>query len=283
MVSRHAKKIADARQRELARLAALSADRLEETVASLNARLVTATQDAAQQGLLREHAEDMASVAQELLAVVSHDLRNPLNSIVLSAEVLLAQNPADQTMHKSVNRINASALSAMRLINDLLDYSQARVAGRIRIFREEANIHELAQSAVDELEFAQRGHTVHVRAEGDGIGLVDANRMTQVLLNLISNAFTHSPDSSDVDVATQTDNGRIVIRIHNANRFGPIPSELLPVLFLPFKSGSARSGSPTRSIGLGLYIVDQIVKAHGGRVDVDSADAATTFTVTIDR
>ena len=107
--------------------------------------------------------------------------------------------------------------------------------------------------------------------------------MTQVLLNLISNAFTHSPDSSDVDVATQTDNGRIVIRIHNANRFGPIPSELLPVLFLPFKSGSARSGSPTRSIGLGLYIVDQIVKAHGGRVDVDSTDAGTTFTVTIDR
>jgi signal transduction histidine kinase len=149
MVSRHAKKIADARQRELARMAALSADRLEETVASLNARLVTATQDAAQQGLLREHAEDMAAVAQELLAVVSHDLRNPLNSIVLSAEVLLAQNPADQTMHKSVNRISASALSAMRLINDLLDYSQARVAGRLRIFRQAANIHELAQSAVD--------------------------------------------------------------------------------------------------------------------------------------
>lgn len=283
MVSRRAKKIADARQHELARLAELSSLRLDETVASLNARLITAAQDATTQGLLIKHAEDVASVAQELLAVVSHDLRNPLNAIVLSAEALLLQNPDDPVLHKVANRISASALSALRLINDLLDYSQARVAGRIRIVCREANIHELAQAAVDELEFAQRGHTVHVHAEGDGFGNMDADRITQVLLNLIANAFSHSPNDSDVEVTTQTDNGRVVIRIRNANRTGPIPPELMPVLFEPFKAGSARSGSSSRSIGLGLYIVDQIVRAHGGRVDVDSTDAGTAFTVTIGR
>lgn len=276
--SRRVKKTAEARAREMARLADLAVHRLEDTVASLNARLLTAAQDAAKQERILKDAQDVAAFAQEVLAIVSHDVRNPLNSIMLSAQMILTDEDT-QRRNQNANRIVASTLAAMRLINDLLDYSQARIAGRIRITPQEANLHDLARVAVEELEYAKRGHLIRVRTEGDGIGQFDPDRLFQVLLNLISNALAHSPDKSKVEVATVGKNRTLVVQVHNANRTGPIPPELLSVLFEPFKSGSTRSGA--HAVGLGLYIVDQIVKAHGGRVDVASTDQGTTFTVTV--
>ena len=280
--SRRVKKTAEAQAREMARLADLAVHRLEDTVTSLNARLMTAVQDAAKQEHVLKEARDVAAFAQEVLAVVSHDLRNPLNSIMLSAQMILMADDAPRRK-QNANRIIASTLAATRLINDLLDYSQARVAGRIRIARQEANLHDLARTAVDEVEYAKRGHSIRVRADGDGVGQFDPDRILQVLLNLISNSLAHSPDDSEVDVATVGDKGVLVIRVHNANRDGPIPPDLVPVLFEPFKTGSVQSGGRARSVGLGLYIVDQIVKAHGGRVDVASTDQGTSFTVTLGR
>jgi signal transduction histidine kinase len=118
-----------------------------------------------------------------------------------------------------------------------------------------------------------------VEWEGDCTGEWDAQRIEQVLSNLVSNALAHSPHGSTVSVSVRGGDD-VVVTTQNINREGAIPAELIRVLFEPFTSGIGKSRGHA---GLGLYIVDQIVKAHGGHIDVASADHSTTFTVHLPR
>jgi signal transduction histidine kinase len=122
---------------------------------------------------------------------------------------------------------------------------------------------------------------LHLVQAGSGEGAWDGDRLAQLVSNLLSNAVHYSPLDSPVHIETRGEERELVLTVHNTG--APIPPEVLPRLFQPMQRGVAEV-SQARSVGLGLYIVDQVVRAHGGRVEVAStAEAGTTFTVRLPR
>ncbi|UQA56434.1 sensor histidine kinase [Polyangium aurulentum] len=218
---------------------------------------------------------------QQLIGIVSHDLRNPIAAMVTGAAILRQALPADSPLKRTAARVASSGERATRLIRDLLDFTQARTGSGIPIARREADIHLVCKHAVDEVAFNNPGREIVHRAEGEGRGAWDPDRISQVVDNLTRNAVSYSPPGSVVTVRSRDDGARVLVEVHNQGT--PIPEDVLPTLFEPFKRGE-RKQDPDRSIGLGLFIVREIVSAHGGEVTVRSTAAeGTTFSLDLPR
>ncbi len=217
-----------------------------------------------------------AEFAEQLVGIASHDLRTPLTAILTSAAVLLRREP-DERVATPVRRIVASSRRAARMIDDLLDFTRARVGGGIPLQRAPVDAHPLVDQVVDELRLTHPGREVHVSHHGPGTGAWDPARLGQLVSNLVANALGYGASGRLVTVAVEGANGELSIRVHNAG--APISPDALPHIFEPFKRGRQEEAGE-RSLGLGLYIVDRIVSAHGGRVEVTStAEAGTEFRV----
>lgn len=229
-----------------------------------------------------EERRQAAEFAQELVAVVSHDLRNPLHAIRLSAEIILRSGPADERSTRAAQRIISSSQRATRLVGSLLDFTQARVGGGITVRLVSADMHELTTHSVDEMRAANPSRKIALLRSGAGTGHWDADRLSQALGNIIGNAISHSPGDSTVEVKSYSDDEHAYVEVHNLNREGPIAPELLPVLFEPFNQGRGHVAEH-KSIGLGLYIVRSIVRAHSGEVAVVSNEQGTTFEMRLPR
>jgi PAS domain S-box-containing protein len=230
----------------------------------------------------REELEERTRFEQHLLGIVSHDLRNPLGAILLGATALLEMGEPDDVTAKIARRIHSSAERSVRMISDLLDFTQARLGGGIRLEKRAADLHGLASTAIDEVEgtFAER--TVELLQKGDTRGRWDADRIAQVVTNLVTNALKYSPPGTPVAVRAEGSDDLVELSIHNEGP--PIPLERLGQIFEPLQRATDQIDMKTRSVGLGLYIVDAIVKAHGGTVGVVSIEGAgTTFTVRLPR
>ncbi|MBL0697141.1 HAMP domain-containing histidine kinase [Comamonas sp. JC664] len=213
-------------------------------------------------------------------AVLGHDLRNPLSAILTAAD-LLYRRTEDAAVRKSASRMLTSGKRMGRMIEDVLDLARARLAGGIPLRRSETDFSQLVQRMVQEHQTAFPQHSIEVRQDGDLVGDWDADRLAQVASNLIGNALQHGDASEPVQLhldGTQPD----AISFSVAN-VGVIPTELQPYLFDPFRRGSQQRGR-TGGLGLGLYIVQQIIHAHHGSVDVESgASRHTTFRVVLPR
>jgi PAS domain S-box-containing protein len=230
----------------------------------------------------REELEKRTTFEQHLLGIVSHDLRNPLAAIVLSATSLLQMRDQSERVTKLARRIHSSAERSTRMIGDLLDFTQARLGGGIRLERRPADLYALASTMLDEVEAAYPERTLDLTRAGDTRGTWDADRILQVMTNLVTNALKYSPAGTPVAVRAEGHNGAVELAIHN--ECPPIPPELLGRIFEPLQRATDQIDRKTRSVGLGLYIVNAIVRAHGGTVAVVStADAGTTFTVRLPR
>jgi PAS domain S-box-containing protein len=226
-----------------------------------------------EQRRLEAEARRLADFEQEILGIVSHDLRNPLSVVRMSASLLLKQKGLDAGQSRTLWRIVSAADRATRLIHDLLDFSQVRLGGGIRVERRAMDLRDLARAVVDELLTAHPGRRVTLVLEGDGRGQWDADRLAQVLGNLLGNALQHSPADTQVRVGVLGMADLVQVEVHNQ---GPaINPELLPHLFEPFRRGNG-SASRTGSVGLGLYITHQLVLAHGGTIEVESAPGQGT-------
>jgi PAS domain S-box-containing protein len=229
---------------------------------------------------LYQQAQDAIRVREDVVAIVSHDLRNPLNAISLSATGLLKREDVDERTTKTASRIYAAADRATGMIRDLLDFTQARVGG-IPIHPRPLDFHEHVQRVVEEVRLAWPERALHLHASGDGRGAWDEGRLAQVITNLVGNALQHSPRGTPVRVTTRAEGDEVVLEVHNEG--APIPAELLPTLFAPYHRGP-ESGAGRGSLGLGLFIARQIVLGHGGTLDVRScAGEGTTFTVRLPR
>ncbi len=240
-----------------------------------------ATADITEQKRLEAETRQRAAFERQLIGIVSHDLRNPLSAITLTASALKRQ-ASDEHQQRGIHRIHTSAERANRMIRNLLDFTQARHRGTIPIQRTSADMHELVRAVVDEARAARPERSIEVSQAGNGAGQWDADRLAQVISNLLSNALQYSPASSPVRVATRGEGETLVMEVHNSGP--PIAAELLPRIFEPLERGTELVDSEGRSIGLGLYIVRHLVLSHGGRVDVHSTSAeGTTFTVRLPR
>ncbi|WP_240360548.1 GAF domain-containing sensor histidine kinase [Pyxidicoccus caerfyrddinensis] len=226
-------------------------------------------------------AHEAAQLREQLIGIVSHDLRNPLNAITLTAATLIRRTDLDDRARRGLSRILESADRANRLIRDLLDFTQARMGKPLPVNPQSVDLHALTQQVVDEVGLATPGRRLDVVCEGDARGTWDPDRIAQVLTNLLTNALQYSPAGTPIRVKTEGQGGKVVLSV--CNEGPPIPAQVLPGLFEPMTRGS-REGGERRSIGLGLYIVDQIVRAHAGSVEVVSTEGVgTTFRVRLPR
>jgi len=275
--------IAEARAAEVDRMAVLSEQRLAEVFTTMNVRLKGALRDIDEGNKLRAEVEQTSAFAQELLAIVSHDLRNPLGVVIAASGVLLRRHHKDAALTDVLRRIVRSADRATRLVGELLDFSQARIGGGIPVVGQPGNIHDIVRHVVEEIEISNPERVIISDRSGPGDGAWDSDRIVQALSNLLGNALTHSPSASRISVRSEGGAETVSVTIANQNRDGPIPSEVLPRLFDPFKRGVSRTTAKSKSVGLGLYIVQQIVKGHGGDIHVVSDLEGTAITVSLPR
>jgi signal transduction histidine kinase len=217
---------------------------------------------------------------QRLIGIVSHDLRNPFAAIGLGTHAL-AQQPLPPAAQRVVVRIARAADRATRLINDLLDFARARIGSRIPVNPQPTNLRELLEEVVDELQALAPGRLIRVVHRGGETGSWDADRLAQVISNLVGNAVQHGTPGRPIVVEADVTDDEAVLTVVNE---GPgIPPAELAALFEPYRRGANAAGS-RGSLGLGLYIAREVIAAHGGTIDVESIpDATTRFTVRLPR
>ncbi len=217
---------------------------------------------------------------EKLIGIVSHDLRNPLNAILLGTTLLLSDEGRDPSTKKSLSRIQRGAERATRLVSDVLDFTQARLGSGIPMQRETTNAHEIAAQVADEVLAGHPRREVVLEPSGEGDVSWDAQRIAQVLANLLGNALKYGATATPVTLRTRDEGAAgVVVEVHNLGE--PIAAETMATMFEPMKRGAADLSA--RSIGLGLYIVKHIIDAHGGVIEVTSTGAGTTFTIRLPR
>lgn len=226
-------------------------------------------------------AAQRALLAEQLVGIVSHDLRSPLNAVLLGTHLLRARELSESDA-RVVARIASSAERATRLVGDLLDFTQARLGGGLGVEPRQVDLHAIVRECVEELKLAWPGRMIAVHARGSGVAELDPDRIAQLVGNLASNALTYGAVEQPISITSCSNAERVELIVHNHGQ--PIPATLLPHIFEPLRRGDQSVKLGSRSIGLGLYIVRQIATAHGGTVTVTSNETGgTAFAVHIPR
>ena len=212
-------------------------------------------------------------------AVLGHDLRNPLSAIVASAHVLRQnQDPMARDMGA---RVLSSARRMARLIEDLLDFSRARLAGGITVRPEPGDLEDMIRRVLQEHQAAAPERRIVLTREGSLRGDFDGERVAQMASNLVGNALQHGAREGEISVHLDgSDARRVRLQVGNP---GEIPPELVDEIFEPFRGRREEIGSRGGGLGLGLYIVQQLARAHGGEVSVTSGNGMTCFAVELPR
>lgn len=238
--------------------------------------LVGVLQDITSTSKQQSEAQDRALFAEQMVGIVSHDLRNPLSVISMNAQ-LLTLLLKDERQLASAATIIRSVERSQRLINDLLDFTQVRLGQRMTIKSIRTNLHAEVADAVRELSQAFPGNIIRHLPDGNPWCLVDNDRIVQAIGNLVANAVTHGSPQQPITIRTENRGNFFYISVHNSGT--PIPPDLLSQLFEPMIRGETY-GSSGNGVGLGLYIVREIAKAHAGSVRVSSDESSgTIFTI----
>lgn len=262
---------------EIAAFIARDRDKYERELVQSRKRLETLVADATR---LQAEAKARATFAEQMMGIVSHDLRNPLSTIQMGT-VLLARGELSPSQQRALARISSATEKATRLIADLLDFTQAQLGKGLAVSLESIDLHQSVAETIDDLTVAYPARRLVHRQVGAGACLADAGRLAQLVGNLVSNAMAYGVPDAPVTVVSTVEVSSFSISVHNQG--APIPTEALPGLFQPMSRGSA-VGRGSRSVGLGLYIVNEIARAHGGRTGATSLpDEGTTFTTVIPR
>ncbi len=223
---------------------------------------------------------------QTFLAILGHDLRSPLSSILMSATILLKSGEPGSEQSNFAFRIKRNVSTMSRMINDLLTYASAQIGREIPILRKAANMETICRGSLDEIQSAYPDAVFHFETSGDLDGEFDTPRFQQVLSNLLNNAVKYGENGLPVLFSANGEADSIVIQVKN---FGnTIPFESLEIIFNPLIQLSSDNSNPnprpTDSIGLGLFIAREIVKGHNGTVEVRSSDKdGTVFIVELPR
>jgi signal transduction histidine kinase len=223
-------------------------------------------------------ARRIGAVQEQLMAVVGHDLRTPLSVITLGAKMLLRQ-PLDESAARTVRRIEKSAGRMSAMIRDLLDFGRARRGQGIPFEPADVDVLEAVRGAVAEARAAHPARDVRFAADGALRLRADADRVAQVTTNLVVNALEHGAPGEPVSVRLSGGAAAVELAVHNAG--APIPEDRAANLFEPFVRGNQDDAGG--HLGLGLFIVREIVRAHGGNVEVRSSEEGTTFVVRLPR
>lgn len=219
------------------------------------------------------------------LAILSHDLRNPLNSIAMSAAMLPhLVAPAPET-NEVVSQIATNADVMARMISDLLDYTRTRLGAGMPVDPAPMDLGSLCEELFNEFRTAHPNRNIRFQSEGDLTGHWDSDRLRQAISNVMGNAIQHSPESALVELKVKGEGPTVVLVVYNGGSVIP-PGELASIFDPLVRGSSAEHPKQNRpgSIGLGLYIARQIAQSHGGSIEATSSEeAGTAFTVRLPR
>lgn len=228
--------------------------------------------------LHRELAQAV-KLSDMFVGILGHDLRTPLGAITMAAE-LIVRTADDARALKPAGRILRSANRMTRMIEQLLDFARVRQGRGIRLQVSPAELDDLVHQVVAELGDANPHARLAVSSSGDLAGHWDSDRLYQVVTNLVGNAIQHGTAGSPISVSVDgTRAASVHLRVENV---GAIPAEAMPTLFDPFERADT-SKTRDKGLGLGLFIAREIVRAHGGDIDVRSENGTTRFDVTLPR
>jgi signal transduction histidine kinase len=234
---------------------------------------------------ITRYDEGVEQAKETFVAILGHDLRLPLGAISTSAEFVLETGALEEPQRTLVARIAASATRTIGMVGELLDFTRSRLGGGIPVVRADTDLAQLVRDAADEVQAAYPGHEIQVNSAGEQRGQWDAARLAQAFGNLIGNAVQHGRDGAPVTVEVRGEAEQVVIAVHNGGAV--IPPDQLDGIFNPMKARQTLrqvDRGPTGSLGLGLYIAERIVDAHGGRIAVNSSEErGTTFIVHLPR
>ncbi|MBY5775746.1 PAS domain-containing sensor histidine kinase [Rhizobium leguminosarum] len=217
--------------------------------------------------------QQTAELREEFIAVLGHDLRNPLASISAAARILRKEKQTDRAI-KVLDLMQGSVVRMSALIDNVLDFARGRLGGGITLERRSEHLEPLLRQVIEELRFSHLDRAIEVTIEFDGPIDCDSGRIGQLVSNLLGNALTHGAPDEPVRLSAATVDGKLELWI--ANGGAPISSEAMTALFQPFFKGEA--GTSQRGLGLGLHIASEIARAHGGTITVSSDDKETRFT-----
>jgi sigma-B regulation protein RsbU (phosphoserine phosphatase) len=239
----------------------------------LNARDQSRSSEAVARANLKDE-RNTSELREQFIAVLGHDLRNPLASISAGARILL-RRPRDETETRVLQMMETTVTRMSGLIDNVLDFARGRLGGGITLSRD-ANrpLEPVLQQVVDELSAAMPDRVIESDFRIAGPVNCDRSRIGQMVSNLLGNALTHGSPDKPVKVVASTANGMFELWIANAG--APIPGAAMANLFQPFFRGQVRAS--LRGLGLGLYIASEIAKAHEGTLTVTSTAEETRFT-----
>jgi hypothetical protein len=218
---------------------------------------------------------ETAELREQFIAVLGHDLRSPLQTVLAGTSFLMrtASEPQQRTM---LERIHSSGERMSRLIDDIMDFARGRLGGGVPLARSPVAIVDVARDVVAEVSAAHPDRVLRLHASDGEPASLDRGRIAQMLANLVANAVEHGAVDQPIDVHVARAGDRITCAVTSRGR--QIPADVRPRLFQPFfRGGESR---PRTGLGLGLYIAAEIARAHGGSIEAtSSADGVTTFTV----
>jgi PAS domain S-box-containing protein len=231
----------------------------------------------------QKHNQEQLILARDfekwVLAIVGHDIRDPLSAIKLAALALARVIDPSGAVKRHADVVTRGVNRIQNIVADLLDLSRVREGTGIPIEPQPTDMSAMCQQIIDELKAIARERNITFDCEADGHGDWDEHRVLQAISNLTSNAVRHGTPGSPVHVRLTGDDQRVAVEVHND---GAIPGELLPHLFEPFRSGR-HHGSRGDGLGLGLFIAKAIASAHGGGLEVASSQGATMFRLVLPR
>lgn len=233
--------------------------------------------------------EEHARVVEELsravhisamfVGILSHDLRNPLSAILAGAQLLGHGLPEDRAA-RILSRLVSSGQRMGRMIDQLLDFTRARIGEGIPLACVPVDLAPLAEEVVEEGRAASPAALLLVATQGDTSGSWDRDRVSQILSNLVGNALQHGETSTAIEVALDGSRAdRVELTVKNR---GAIPPHLMPIIFNPFR-GTLQKRGKSKGLGLGLYVARQIALAHGGDLVVETTATDTAFTLRLPR
>ena len=257
--------------------------RVQERTAQLEASNRTKDELLMREQMIRAEAEAANRAKDEFLSILSHELRTPLNAILGWSAMLRQRTLSQDKVLRALETIERNAKSQAQLIEDILDVSRI-ITGKLRLQVRPVNLVPVIESAIESVRLAAEAKSIHLQSRIDsqaGLLLGDANRLQQVVWNLLSNALKFTPKDGRVEIRLQRVNSHAEITVSDTGL--GISSDFLPFVFDRFRQHDSTTTRSYGGLGLGLAIVRQLVELHGGTVTVVSPGIGqgTTFTVTL--
>jgi signal transduction histidine kinase len=221
-----------------------------------------------------------AELRERLLGILGHDLRAPLSAMTMGAG-LLARGNLNDDHRRVVERLLRSADRMNRMISQILDFTRTRMGGGLLLdLKPGVDLGQVCQKAAEELAL---GTSVSVQCfvDGDVTGSWDADRLGEVISNIAGNAIEHAREGTGVSLHASGEGSDVVVVISNEGK--PIPPDVLPFIFEPFRRAKQREVSKAGNLGLGLYIACEITRAHHGSLKAHSSEGKTTFMMRLPR